>query len=139
MVRSASGLPVPIDVRAVSLANPGAEATSVMAKCQIGSVIPTSEVVGMGKIDSVKDVVRFINLTGREPQLNDEGPAWIVQIKGDLHQPTGQIWTDPTCVVTTGDFGWYGTGAVTDVTTGKVTQPLPVSVAPDLGLPQLVP
>lgn len=137
-IGSVSGLPVPADVAQVSGTAPGAEAQAVMNKCQIGPTVPLSEVTGMGKIAFVKDAVHYVGLTGREPQLQEGGSAWIVQIKGELRQPTGEIWTDPTCVVTLNDFGWYATGKITEPD-GTTIDPLPAARAPDLGLPTLAP
>ena len=92
----------------------------------------------MGEIPLAKDLLRYVPLTGREPQLKEVSPAWVIQFKGDL--PEGaEIWTDPICVVTAGDSGFYATGPVRDVASGAVHLPEPPPAPPDRTLPPLVP
>lgn len=131
--------PVSGEIEAVSKSKPTAEAVDVMAKCSIGEQIVIDKVSGMGKVPTAKDVLHYVPLTGREPQLKEQGPAWMVQIRGDVPQPGGEIWTDPVCVVTAGDHGFYATGTVTNAKTGKVTTPEPPLVPPDRTLPALAP
>jgi hypothetical protein len=97
------------------------------------------EVAGMGKVPAAKDLTTFVPLTGREPQLKEPGPAWVVQIHGDVLQRGGEIWTDPTCVVTMNDSGYYATGPVKSTATGRVVMPEAPANAPTRGLPPLAP
>jgi hypothetical protein len=127
------------EVAPVSGSQPSAGAADAFAKCHIGDMILISRVTAMGQIASAKNLARYIPLSGREPQLKEDGPAWVIQIRGDVPQPGGEVWTDPTCVVTQGEFGWFATGLVRDTATGKVLiSKLPVSV-PDATLPPLAP
>ncbi|MES2209374.1 MAG: hypothetical protein V4515_04225 [Chloroflexota bacterium] len=133
-------LPVAGDVQAVSASHPSSAAADAMAKCQIGDSIPIQSVAGMAQIAAAKDIARYVPLTGREPQLREVGPAWIVQIRGDVPFPlSGEVWTDPTCVVTPSDFGFYGTGPIRNTSTDVVTTPEPPAALPDLALPTLAP
>ncbi len=128
------------EVEAVSASHPSVGASDAMAKCQIGVTIPLDKVIGMGEIASAKDIVHYVPLTGREPQLREAGRAWIIQIHGDVPFPlSGEVWTDPTCVVTLNDFGYYGTGPVRNTSTGAVVTPEPPAMLPDLALPALAP
>jgi hypothetical protein len=125
-------------VRAVSASNPTAGAADAFAKCHIGDTVSFTEVAGMGEIDPVSDVPHYVPLTGREPQLQEHGAAWVVQVRGDILQRGGEIWTDPTCIVTEHDFGYFATGPVTVVSTGKVFPPEAPTIVPDRTLPPLV-
>ena len=136
---SFNGLPIPADIAPVSASNPGPEAGAVLARCQIGDTVLMEEVAGMGKVPAAKDLTTFVPLTGREPQLKGSGPAWVVQIHGDVLQRGGEIWTDPTCVVTTNDSGYYATGPVKSTATGRVVMPEAPANAPTRGLPPLAP
>jgi hypothetical protein len=130
---------------AVSASHPGAEAAAVFATCRIGEFIPINEVAGMAKLPAASDLTHYVPLTGREPLLKEPGPLWVIQIKGDVPQKgggspsPGEIWTNPICFVTNSDFGYMGTGPITNTTTGKTTQPEAPAVAPDRKLPPLAP
>lgn len=135
--------PVSDDVTPVSMSHPTVAAADVFEKCQIGNAdeglpITFEMVTGMGELASASEVLRYAPLTGREPLLDVKGPVWIVQVKGDVFQRGGEIWTDPTCMVTAERFGWFATGPVT-TPTGDVVQPEPPNVEPDLALPSLQP
>lgn len=123
---------------AVSASHPSVEAADVFATCRIGEFIPINEVAGMAKLPSASDLRHYVALTGREPELKGPGPVWVIQIKGDVPQ-RGEIWTNPICFVTNSDFGYLGTGPITNTTTGKTTQPETPAVPPDRKLPPLAP
>jgi hypothetical protein len=128
------------DIIAVSASKPGAAAQAVLGKCNIGDQIELKNVTGMGMIASPKDLPRYVPLTGREPQLVEAGPAWIVTVHAKIPQPgSSELWTDPTCVVTGEESGWFATGVVTDTATGKVTRPEAPVQQPDLSVPPLLP
>jgi hypothetical protein len=139
----ASIVPIPTspsgDLPPVSISHPSAGAKDAFAKCHIGDMILIEKVAGMAQVPSAKDVVRYVPLTGREPQLKEDGPAWVIQIKGEVQQRGSEIWIDPTCVVTAGDFGFYATGPVKNTSTGDVMTPEEPSTPPDRTLPPLVP
>ena len=124
-------------MQSVTITNPDASVQAVFEKCQIDFGVPKSEIVGMGMIGEPTDLPRFVALTGREPQLSDQGPTWVIQIHGEMRTPAGELWTDPTCVVTANDSGWYATGPVMNVADRTITTPLPATRSPDLGLPAL--
>jgi hypothetical protein len=131
-----------LEVAAVSVSNPGAEAADVFSKCHIGDtdMILFKRVTGMGRLPAASDLPHFVPLTGREPQLKETGPVWVVTVHADIPQPgSSEVWTDPTCVVTDREFGWFATGPITDTATGKVTQPEQPAQLPDRVLPTLAP
>lgn len=133
--------PAPGELVPISASNPSVEAAAVFQKCHVGAtdMFSVEQVIGMGEIPSATELVHYVPLTGREPQLADPGPFWVVQLDADVTQPGGEVWTDPTCVVTTKDFGFFATGPVKNASTGAVYTPLPPAVAPDRTLPPLVP
>lgn len=133
-------LPIDQSILPVSAADPGQEAAKVLAKCNIGEQIPLDKVTGMGKVPSASDLGDYVPLTGREPQLKEAGPAWVVTISADLPQPgSTELWSNPTCVVTDGEAGYYATGPVTDLATGKTTFPEKPASQPELRVPPLAP
>ena len=124
----------------VSASHPGTEAAAVLATCRIGEGVPVDEVAGMAKLPSARDLPHYAPLTGREPVLREPGPLWVVQIKGDVPEPmSGEIWTNPICIVSSSDSGYLGTGPITNLATGRVTPPEPPAVPPDRTLPPLAP
>ena len=132
--------PIDESVAAVSASKPRDEAAKVLAKCNIGEHIPLERVTGMGKIPSAGDLARYVPLTGRERQLKESGPAWVVTIDAEVPQPgSTELWINPTCVVTDGDAGWYATGPVTDLSTGKTMLPEKPARPPEFRVPPLVP
>jgi hypothetical protein len=128
------------DIQPVSASKPGPEAADVMSKCHVGDgdSVSLKQVTGMGKIASAADLPHYVPLTGREPQLKDPGPAWVIQVKGDIPQKNGEVWTDPTCVVTSSIFGYFGTGP-TKLPNGDVVAPEPPALQPDRTVPPLAP
>ena len=124
---------------AVSASHPSSGAAEAMAKCHIGDMIVIEKVAGMAELPAAADILRYVPLTGREPQLKEPGPVWVIQIKGDVQQLGGEVWTDPTCVVTESGFGYFATGPVTQTATGKVTLPEGPAVKPTETLPPLAP
>jgi hypothetical protein len=137
---AATTLPPDPAIVPVSASNPSAEANEVFAKCHIGDMVLLKAVTSMGKIASAQDLEHYVPLTGREPQLSEPGPAWIVTVHDSLPQPgSTELWSDPTCVVTDQEFGWFATGPVTDTSTDKVIQPEAPAKPPDRGLPPLAP
>lgn len=127
------------DLVAVSASHPSAAAADAMDKCHIGDMIAIEKVAGMAELPSAADLLRYAPLTGREPQLKEAGPVWVIQIKGDVRQMGNEIWTDPICVVTGSDHGYFATGPVTNTQTGKTDEPLAPALAPDRTLPSLAP
>lgn len=139
-VETQATLPVDPNITPVSKSHPDADAANAFAKCQIGVALPvsTGQVSGMGRLASAERLLDYVPLTGREPELNATGPIWIIQVTGDIPQRGGEVWTDPTCVVTSSRSGWYATGPVT-LSTGNVVLPEPPAVPPRLALPSPAP
>ena len=127
------------DSPTVSISNPGPGAKDAFEKCHIGDIIPIQRVAGMGQVPAAKDLLHYVPLTGREPQVKEESPAWVIQIRGEVQQRGSEIWIDPTCIVTEGDFGFYATGPVKNASTGEVLEPEPPPTPPDRTLRPLVP
>jgi hypothetical protein len=127
------------ELAAVSASHPTAAAADAMAKCHIGDMIVIEKVAGMAELPTAADLLHYVPLTGREPQLKEAGPVWVIQIKGDVQQMGSEIWTNPICVVTGSDHGYFATGPVANTATGKTVQPEAPAVAPDRTLPPLAP
>lgn len=131
-------LPIDPSITPVSAKAPGGEAGEVLSECNIGDQILLSRVTGMGRIDSAGDLVRYVPLTGREPQLRDRGPAWIVTIDAEIPQPgSSEVWIDPTCVVTSSGSGYFATGPVKDASSGRITLPEAPATPPVFRVPPL--
>lgn len=114
----------------------------MFAACHVGlhDLVPVTAVTGMGKIARASDLGHYLPLTGREPQLSQTGPAWIVTVHADLPQPGGGgVWNDPACVVIDGQPGWFAVGTITDPSTGIVYPRASDTIAPDRALPSLAP
>ena len=136
---SQAGPTTSADLVAISASAPSAGAADAIAKCHIGDMIPISEVSGMAQLSTASEITHYVPLTGREPQLRETGPVWVLQIRGDVQEPGGEIWTDPTCIVTQSDYGYVATGPVKTVATGSVLLPEAPATPPDRVLPTLAP
>jgi hypothetical protein len=96
-----------------------------------------SGISGMAMLPSASDIPKYARLTGQEPELRIDGPAWVVAYSGRMTLPRGLGWADdPTCVVIGGErfvfmTGDHGRG---DVTFGALDVP-----EPELSLPPLAP
>jgi len=124
---------------AISASAPSKEAAAAFSACHIGDQVPMAKVVGMAQLASASELPHYVALSGREPQLKALGPVWVIQIRGDVFEPGGEVWTDPTCVVTTTDAGYFATGLITRPTTGETFKPQPPASPPDAVLPPLAP
>ncbi len=80
-----------------------------------------------------------VPITGREPELATDAPAWIVQFEGELRLDPFLVWIDPTCVVVDDKRLYVGTGPVRDLSSGVTMTPPPISEGPDRALPPLQP
>lgn len=132
--------PVDPSVEPVSLTHPSSEAADALQICQISDTIGANLVSGMGRINHARDAVRYAWLTGVEPEIQTDAPAWIATFKGEVPMPmNGEIWVDPTCIVVSGDGGFYATGPVKILSSDVTVTPLPAKQKPDLALPPLLP
>ena len=101
------------------------------------------KVVGAALIPHARDVRHYVRLTGKEPGLDDDGPAWVVVFKGEMYMAKpDETWADPVCIVATGrpriDYtGFYAVGPVR-TRSGAIVTPLPAP-EPDRTLPPLTP
>jgi hypothetical protein len=139
-VSSTAELPIDASIAAVSLSDPSPEAADALRICQVTENLGPDLVSGMGRIDHAREVVRYAPLTGLEPEIKTDAPAWIVTFKGEVPMPmTGEIWIDPTCIVVGGDGGFYATGPVQILSSKVTVTPVPAKQQPDLALPPLLP
>lgn len=137
---AATVLPIDPSVEPVALSALSPEAASVLQICQVLDNIGTDRVAGMGKIDHARDAVHYAWLTGLEPEIQTDAPAWVVAFKGEVPMPmSGEVWVDPTCIVVDGDGGFYATGPVRILASGVTVTPPPARVKPDRALPPLLP
>lgn len=126
-------------VEPVSLSHPSPEAADALRICQVDT-IGADKVSGMGRIPAARDAVRYVPLTGLEPEIQTDDPAWIVSFHGEVPMPkSGEVWIDPTCIVVGGDGGLYATGPVENTSSHITVTPLPAVQQPDLVLPALLP
>jgi hypothetical protein len=126
-------------IEPVSLSNPSPEAAAALRICQVDTIGPDM-VSGMGRIPEARDAVRYVPLTGLEPEIQTDAPAWIVTFNGEVPMPkSGEIWIDPTCIVVGGGGGLYATGPVENSSSHVTVTPMPVKQQPDLALPPLQP
>jgi hypothetical protein len=126
------------DLSPVSISNPSRGAKDAFAKCHIGDQFSVEQVAGMGQVPSTTDLFHYVPLTGREPEFKSDGPAWVIQFRGDIPMRS-ESWTDPVCIVTADYFGYYATGPSKDYKTGKVAMPEPPPTPPDRSFPPLIP
>ncbi len=136
-----SSLP-PIDrsIEPVSLSKPSAEAAEALRICQVLEYHGADKVGGMGRIPHARDAIHYAPLTGKEPEIDTDDPAWLITFRGELQMPRLQeVWIDPTCVVVGGDGGVFGTGPIRVNSTGETKQPPADELQPDRALPPLAP
>jgi hypothetical protein len=127
-------------IEAVSASHPSASAAEALESCGITGEygVGTDKVAGMGHLERARDAPRYVNLTGKEPEIQVDKPAWVIQLQGEVVLPRGfGTALDPTCVVIDGVHYLFMTGPYT--TNGETTQPLQPERPPDLLLPPLAP
>lgn len=133
-----SGTPAPsrpIDpsLTPVSRSNPGPEAQVVLELCGLDPTL----VSAMAKVSKARDLPEYVRLTGKEPEIQVDKPAWVVTYAGRVILPRALGWADdPICVVIDGVrtvflSGRHGRGDLESA-------PLPVP-EPPLALPTLAP
>lgn len=127
-------VPVDIALSAVSRSNP-----SVAAKAALDLCVRPGEmslVVGMALLPSARDVGKYMLSSGRDPELQDDTPVWLVQLKGEVTYRSGTVF-HPTCMVKDGDRSIYAAyGGRQD---GTTWYPPDDFVPPVLALPPLAP
>jgi len=124
----------------VSLSNPPADAGRAFELCLVRGWVERNGIdviAGLGRIDHANEAAHYVRLTGHEPELQSDQPAWIVQFRGDIRMPmSNTVYVDPACIVVRGgDGGFFGTGPVKDIGSGVTRTPQPVVAEPDRLLP----
>lgn len=109
-----------------------------MDVCQVAS-IGLDSIAGMGEISAANRATDYASLSGLEPELFTDKPAWVIQFQGSVPQPLErETWIDPVCVEIDGHGGLYATGPVI-MESGKLWTPAPIANPPSLSLPPLAP
>lgn len=99
--------------------------------------VPEASSSGMAKVSKARDLPKYVRLTGKEPEIQVDEPAWVVTYAGRVILPRALGWADdPICVVIDGArtvflSGRHGRGDLESA-------PLPVPELP-LALPTLAP
>jgi hypothetical protein len=96
----------------------------------------TSEVVGMAKLPSARNVGKYAPVTGREPELQGDDPVWVAVIRGRVTLRDGSVAVDPTCVFDGVQRQLFITGD--RIVGGVAITPMPATT-PTLALPPLLP
>ncbi len=115
--------PVDESLEPVSLRNPSAEVVDILQKCGAGDPATQAKIVGMALIPSARDAPDYVALTGVEPEIQTDSPAWVIEFRGDVSIRVG-IVTDPVCVVVDGEASLFATGG-SKKADGEVSTPLP--------------
>lgn len=140
-----SGRPLDPHVAQVSLSSITKDGQAALDACGLtdstgrlegGRPYGTEQISGMGKIAHAREVGSYALVTGREPELQSDQPAWVIEITGMISDPFAGTLTNPTCVVVESEPYWYVTGSQGDGD-NLVTAP-PLAPGPSFGLPPLV-
>ncbi len=130
--------PIDASITAVSLSHPSAAAREAIDLCNAGQY-GLDKIAGWGQLTTARDAVHYAPLTGLEPETKVDRPAFVIQFKGQIPQPSydGEIWVDPICVVIDGAPGFFATGPRI-LAGGAAVTPLP-ALLPDRSLPSPAP
>ena len=132
------GLPVDPSIAAVSISSHPADAEAAFVACNLRQV-GLDHVAGMGLIPSASDMVKYAPLSGREPELRLPGPAWVVQLRGEIPMLlSGETWIDPICFASGAVSGYFAVGGAKD-SSGAFHAPLAPATPPVYSLPPLDP
>ncbi len=107
---------VDADVTAVSLSAPSTTAAEGIAACNVQKW--SKALGGIGIIDHARLLPYYVPLTGREPEIQRDSPAFVVQFSGPIRLvtrggPGSAAYVDiqgATCVVLDGAPVWYMSG-----------------------------
>jgi len=135
-----TALPVP-DVTPVSLSAPSTLAAEGMRFCGVQQW--AKDVGGIGIIAHARLLPYYVPLTGREPEIQRDTPAFVVQYSGTIRIPTRTLTPmldvqGATCVVLDGAPIWYISGPARDPLTGQTWTPEPAPLDTK-DLPPLMP
>lgn len=135
-----TGRPIDPAITPVSVSDPFSAAGRALRDCLADQYLGPIAITGIGRIPHARDAVRYVPLTGLEPEIQTDDPAWIITYSGEVPMlKGGEDWIDPTCIVVAGHGGFYATGPVRNLGSGVVTAPVPPLVEPDLVLPSPLP
>lgn len=128
------------DVVAVSLTAPNEEAAAGISACGVRD--HADQVAGAGILSSTNLLPHYVAFTGREPEIQVGGSAFVVRYNGTIRLPLrgGAAYTDAenvTCAVIGGVPRWFLTGPSVDAL-GNRTEPEPAPLM-DRVLPALLP
>jgi hypothetical protein len=128
------------NIEPVVLTNPSADAAIAIRLCGVED--RADQVVGMGRVTPGRSAPNYVPLTGREPEIDTDEPAWVVEFAGELRFFTrsnaGVVTaTDPVCVVVAGEPYWFLTGPFRTAQ-GDMTIPAGPETTPSLALPPLI-
>jgi hypothetical protein len=118
------------DVTPVSLSAPSPAAAAGIRLCLVRSW--ATQVAGIGIIDHARLLPYYVPLTGQEPEIQNDSPAFVVQFSGTIPLPViggrgsgrGGPIIDPLCVVLKGLPIWFATGPWMD-SNGHIETPKP--------------
>jgi hypothetical protein len=136
--------PIAPDIAPVSQSNPGPDAQVALDAClitdsthRLASTLGVGIVEGMGEVVPAHDVSLYVPLTGREPEVRTDAPAWVIATRGVVTIPFGDTMRNPTCVVVEGRATWF----VTDASSldGDWVTAAPLPLPPTYRLPPLGP
>lgn len=139
---AAASMPDDLVVALVSASSPGGAASAVLERCGVTADAP-GRVAGMAELATAQDLSHYVPMTGREPVLRWDGPAWVVRLRGEVPMPKiGETWVDPACIVVESDdgglSGFYAVGGWIDAD-GTMHPPIPPATETDRSLPTLAP
>ncbi|MBA3779535.1 MAG: hypothetical protein H0X16_09615, partial [Chloroflexi bacterium] len=101
--------PVDGSLEPISLRNPSAEVADVLRMCWAGDPATQAKIVGMALIPSAREAPDYVSLTGMEPEIQTDSPAWVIDFRGDVGTRVGSL-INPICVVVDGETSLFGTG-----------------------------
>ena len=111
--------PVDPSIAPVSASHPAPGAKAALDVCRAYE-LGLDHVAGIGLVPHATDTPRF-GLSAEAPMLKVSAAAWVIQIRGEIRQlHSGEMWIDPTCVVIDGEPGFYATGPVRSLATGRI-------------------
>lgn len=132
-------LPVGTSLEAVSRSHPTQEALAALDLCHVTDGYGIDSVARMALVPHASVAGSYVPLTGREPYLQTQEPAWLILFGKGIDMPMEDAtWYGAFCAVVDQAAGFYGTGDI--VTNGGArTTPPPVEHPPTAALPTLAP
>jgi hypothetical protein len=136
--------PIAPDIVPVSKSHPSVEAQEALDECYITDFKHTGfrtlgldSVAGMGEVVPARDAPLYVPLVGIEPEIQTDGPAWLIETKGVVTLALAPTMRNPTCVVVRGVSSWYATDAYSEGNGWVTARPVPLP--PSFRLPPLAP